>query len=180
MALTANLLGHQALDEIQRFHQAFRRAFIGSSVAPSPIGPARVGRRARSSVGRPWRSLFPTKFDQGRTRRDLCVPSPSQQANALLPSKVNSGSMPCCWSRFRMLQATSLRASLWNQNGNGDADIQHKLNMNTHTIGGVERMQNRKDMACGMIGIVRPCPIKSKRNKPLPHQIEATGRGLAP
>ena len=28
-------------------------------------------------------------------------------------------------------------------------------------------MQNRKDMACGMIGIVRPCPIKSKRNKTL-------------
>ena len=59
-------------------------------------------------------------------------------------------------------------------------------------------MQNRKDLVCGMIGIVmltmwmsltvsfdftkqNPCPIKSKRQaEALPHQIEATGRGLAP
>ena len=70
-------------------------------------------------------------------------------------------------------------------------------------------MQNRKDVACGMIGRVmltmwmsltvsfdfttiealshqveakqNPCPIKSKRQaEALPHQIEATGRGLAP
>ena len=51
MALTANKLGHQALDEIQRFHQAFRGAFYRIKRCPQPHCP-RARWEARTFVCR--------------------------------------------------------------------------------------------------------------------------------